>query len=73
MRISVARGIVKLKDLPNGSLFVYKNTIALKTEYLTEAMACECFIVGTGEMFWGGTKSAEELNELVVTPVIINV
>ena len=71
MNVSVARGIVKLGNLKNGSLFIYKDTIALKSEYRTENGACECHIVGSGEMFWGGTNTAEELNNLYVTPILL--
>lgn len=62
----------KLKDLPNGKLFRFNNTIALKTEYFTEKGAVESYIVGSGEMFWGGTNTAEKLNDLLVTPFEID-
>lgn len=70
MNVSITRGIVKLGNLSEGSLFLYKDTVALKSEYKTDSGACECFIVGTGEMFWGGTDTSEELNNLYVTPIL---
>jgi hypothetical protein len=62
---------VKLSDLKAGTLFKFNNTIALKSEYRTN-FAVECYIVGSGEYFWGGTKTARELNELLVTPLKIS-
>jgi hypothetical protein len=44
-----------LKDVPNGSLFMKDGTIALKTEYSTDGSP-DCYIVGSGEYFWGGTS-----------------
>jgi hypothetical protein len=61
---------VRLADLEVGSLFQYENTIALKTEYRTN-MTIECYIVGSGEFFWGGTNKAVDLNNLLVTPITI--
>lgn len=57
---------VPLLDLPPGELFTYDGCTALKSEYRTDKGACECYIVGSGEMFWGGTKTGEELNKLLV-------
>jgi len=56
----------KLIDLKPGKLFIHNGTIALKSEYNTENGAMEAFIVGTGEMFWGGTKTPEEQRNLEV-------
>lgn len=71
MKILIAKGIVKIAELPKGSLFIFKDTIALKNEYRNNNGACECHIVGSGEMFWGGTNTAEKLNNLYVTPLLI--
>ena len=71
MRILKGSKIVRLSELPNGSLFSYRNTIALKSEYRTASGACECYIVGLGEMFWGGTSKSEDLNHLPVTPLLL--
>jgi hypothetical protein len=60
---------VKLSELNEGMLFEYKGTIALKTEYKNTNGGCECYIIGTGEMFWGGTTNSVALNNLMVMPV----
>lgn len=72
LNASIARGIVKLGSLDAGSLFIYKDTIALKSEYKTDQGAWECHIVGSGEMFWGGVNTAEELNQLYVAPILLS-
>lgn len=62
-----------LGELPNGSLFLTEDqkTLCLKSEYHVENGASESFIVGSGEMFWGGTKTAKEQLALVVWEVKI--
>ena len=45
---------IPLGKLEPGSLFRFNNTIALKTEYVTEKFATTAYIIGSGEMFWGG-------------------
>lgn len=60
---------IALKELPSGSLFSFNGTIALKSEYRSESGAIEAYIVGSGEMFWGGTQTAEALQELIVFPI----
>lgn len=72
MKVLKSRGTIRLIDLPNGELFMFGETIALKSEYKTDKGACECHIVGSGEMFWGGAKTASELNNLSVTPLRID-
>ncbi|MCU5196478.1 hypothetical protein OCE52_16875 [Bacillus mobilis] len=59
---------VRLADLEPGKLFRFGDTIGFKSEYRTGG-AVEAFIVGSGEMFWGGTDTAEEQRELMVEPV----
>jgi hypothetical protein len=58
-----------LADLPPGSLFEYGETVALKSEYRTESGAIEATILGTGEMFWGGTDNAADQVKLIVKRV----
>lgn len=58
-----------LSELEPGSLFEYENTFALKTEYKNESGAIEAFIIGSGEMFWGGTDNAEDQAKLIVKRV----
>ena len=55
-----------LENLPAGKLFLYDGTIALKSEYYSEGGSVEAYIVGSGERFWGGVSTAEELNKLKV-------
>jgi len=57
---------IKLKELPKGRLFKYGNTIGVKSEYRSESGAIEAFIIGSGEMFWGGTSKASKQRELEV-------
>ncbi|EMY8532976.1 TPA: hypothetical protein ACGW5B_000541 [Bacillus paranthracis] len=59
---------VSLADLEPGKLFRFGNTIGFKSEYQT-GRAIEAFIVGSGEMFWGGTNTANEQRELMVCPI----
>ena len=56
---------VKLTDLDSGSLFLFGDTIALKTEYRTNGQS-DAYIVGSGEYFWGGAKSVQERENLIV-------
>lgn len=58
---------VPLGDLPVGSLFVDRTTgcIAVLSEYGN----CEAYIVGSGELFWGGTTTPEERRTLMVHPL----
>ena len=65
MEITI-KGKVKLGKLEAGKLFMYNGTIALKSEYLTQKGAVEAYIVGSGEMFWGGTSTPKEQVELEV-------
>lgn len=64
---------MRLIDAPIG-LFLYDGQLVLKTEYSTvrsdtEAATPDCYIIDSGEYFWGGTKTAEERNSLEVTPM----
>ena len=62
-----------LWQLPAGSLFLYEGrTVALKTEYRTSEGAIEAFIVGSGEMFWGGATNWQEQTELMVQEIDIS-
>lgn len=58
---------LKLKNLPEGSLFKFGSTIALKTEYHDDAIIA--YIVTSGERFWGGVNSPKALENLVVQPL----
>jgi hypothetical protein len=60
-----------LEDLPAGSLFLYGDTLGLKSEYYSDSNAIEAYIIGSGEMFWGGTKNVRDQKEIVVMEVQI--
>lgn len=63
---------IKLINAPVG-LFDIDGVLVLKTEYSTQhedgAITPDCYIVGSGEYFWGGVDSVEERNNLMVTPI----
>jgi hypothetical protein len=71
MNLVIGKYKVSLEDLPAGCLFLYNQTLCLKTEYKTTNGAIEAFIVGSGEMFWGGTNTTEEQAKLKVKKVKI--
>ena len=62
---------MRLADAPVG-LFVFNGELCLKTEYIAE-WGVEAYIVSSGETFWGGAKTAEERNNLDVTPVEVDI
>lgn len=53
---------VKFISCPPG-LFLFAGTLALKTDYNN------AFIVDDGDAFWGGTATAGERDELMVSPL----
>ena len=63
---------IKLINAPVG-LFDIDGVLVLKTEYSTQhedgAITPDCYIVDSGEYFWGGVDSVEERNNLMVTPI----
>ena len=63
---------IKLIDAPIG-LFEVDGILVLKTEYSTRhedgTITPDCYIIESGEYFWGGVDSVEERNNLEVTPV----
>ena len=65
----VKRNKIKLINLHGGSLFLFNDSLCLKTEYFTPIGAVEAYIVGSGEFFWGGTKDPKEHGELEVFEV----
>jgi hypothetical protein len=73
MKLKIKKKTVKLCELEPGSLFMTpdKRCLALKSEYHTDKGAVEAFIVGTGEMFWGGTSDPKVQRNLDVLKVEI--
>lgn len=57
---------IKLGELEPGTLFKKGDCYAVKSEYRTEKGICESYIVGSGEMFYGGTGNP---NALKVEPI----
>ena len=65
---------IKLIDAPIG-LFEVDGILVLKTEYSTRhedgTITPDCYIIESGEYFWGGVDSVLERNNLEVVPVDI--
>lgn len=59
-----------LDECPPG-LFILGNCLGFKSEYRTEKGLTEAYVVASGEFFWGGAKTGEERDALLVTPVEI--
>jgi len=57
---------IKMGELDPGTMFKCGDTYGFKSEYRTDKGICECFILGSGEMFWGGTGNP---NALKVEPI----
>lgn len=71
MKLIINPKKTRLYNLEPGSLFMTpdKKCLALKSEYRTDKGAIEAFIVGSGEMFWGGTSDPMVQKNLMVHPV----
>ena len=52
-----------LGEYPHG-LFVYENTLCFKDEYN------DSYIISSGEAFWGGTKTKDERDNLIIKTVV---
>lgn len=53
---------MRLIDAPPG-VFKYDDELVLKTEYMKDIGGVyipECYILSSGEVFWGGMKSSED-------------
>ena len=59
------KGFVKLKDCPVGLFITDDKTLCVKTEYGND----DAYIVWSGERFWGGAKTIEEIGEALVLPI----
>jgi hypothetical protein len=64
---------VRLENLEPGKLFMTTDMkcLALKTDYRNAKGAVEAYIVGSGDVFWGGTSDPRVLNNLDVLEVKI--
>lgn len=56
-----------LAECPPG-LFVFEDTLGIKTEYRTDSADIEVYVAESGEVFWGGVKTPELRSKLIVTP-----
>lgn len=70
MKLKIMK-LTTLDKLPNGSLFLSKDKtcLGMKSVYRTDNGAIEAFIVGRGDMFWGGVSNPTQQNELEVWEV----
>ena len=66
---------MRLIDAPVG-VFRFNGELVLKTEYMSEVDGVwnpDCYILSSGEKFWGGMKTAEDFktkyNNLEVEPI----
>lgn len=59
---------MRLIDAPVGLFMSKEGELCLKTEYIAD-WGVEAYIVSSGETYWGGAKTAEERNNLDVTPI----
>lgn len=66
----MSRFACTLAQCPPG-LFLFGNCLGFKSEYRSDAGHIEAFVVASGEYFWGGAKSSEEREGLMVHPVAI--
>ena len=55
--------LVPLRNCPIG-LFIKDNTLCVKTEYRNES-----YIVWSGEYFWGGAKTKQQIGDVLVLPI----
>lgn len=59
----IAKKLIPLKEYPKG-LFIKGETLCVKTEYGNEA-----YIVWSGEYFWGGAESKEDIGNVPILPI----
>lgn len=72
MRLSVARGMVRIRDLDPGSLFIYQDKIVVKTNQShNQCAACECIVIGTGEHLYDFMRSEKSFNDQWVQPALL--
>ena len=61
--MKTAKTLIPLRDYPKG-LFIHDETLCVKTEYGNEA-----YIVWSGEYFWGGAKTKEDIGNILILPI----
>lgn len=71
-KVKLSRGIVQIKDLKAGSVFLYRDKIAVKTNKERFSFEhCDCVVLGTGSSLYQYEQEAEEFNETFVTVIEI--
>lgn len=60
----------RLDECPPG-LFLHGGTLGFKSEYRTPMGKVEAYVVESGDFFWGGSKTNDDRDVLLVTPVRI--
>lgn len=55
--------LIPLREYPKG-LFMHGETLCVKTEYGNEA-----YIVWSGEAFWGGAKTNDDIGNVLILPI----
>jgi hypothetical protein len=71
MKAKIKKGKLKaFKDVEIGSLFMDKDTLALKTKYSTDGSE-DAYIIGSGEYYWGGTTDRVKRDEIIVFEIKI--
>jgi hypothetical protein len=69
MALHYAAEEVPLADCPFG-LFLWHETLALKTQYRARDSSIVAYVVSSGECFYGDARLCDELAKLMVRPVI---
>lgn len=64
----MSRFACTLAECPPG-LFLFGDCLGFKSEYRSDTGKVEAFVVDSGEYFWGGAKTSEEREALMVHPV----
>lgn len=70
MKLVVTQIGVSLRDCPAG-LFLFGGSLGFRSEYRSDEGHVEAFVLEGGEFFWGGARTQNDREELIVTPVQI--
>jgi hypothetical protein len=60
----------RLDECPPG-LFLFEGTLGFKSEYADVDGGLDVYCCDSGEYFWGGTSTREELYALLVMPMAV--
>lgn len=71
MKVTKSSKRVRIGNLKPG-LFLYEDTLCLKTEYISTTARCECYIVKSGEILTVGGIDSDKFNALLVTPLYVH-